>query len=147
MDPMWVFLSILASVLWGLLYVLSEELYRHVSVVSKIGILCFFVSGVMLVVSWVRGDLVPDIRVIAGSRDILLLFMGIILLSVAAELCIGYSISLRNATLASLIEISYPFFTVFFSILLFRANHLSVGVIIGGLMIMGGVTVISMTHK
>lgn len=147
MDVMWVLLSILASVLWGLLYVLSEDLYTHISVVSKIGILCFFISITMLVVSWMRGDLVPDLKVITGSKDLLLLFLCIILISIAAELCIGYSIALRNATLAALIEISYPLFTVFFSILLYRVNHLSVSVIIGGLMIMGGVTVISLSHK
>jgi len=144
---MWVALSILASVLWGLLYVLSEEIYRHISVASKIGILCFFMSMFMLGISAMRGELLPDLKTLTGSKELLGLFGVIILVALAADLCIGYSISLRNATLASLIEISYPLFTVLFSIVLYKTNHLSASVVAGGLMIAGGVAVISLANK
>jgi drug/metabolite transporter (DMT)-like permease len=48
------------------------------------------------------------------------------------------SINSKNATLASLIEITYPLFVVIFAYVFFRQLHLTPSVVIGGLMIMAG---------
>ena len=58
------------------------------------------------------------------------------------NLLIFLSIQAKNATLAGLIELCYPIFTVLFSLLLFKVNHLTPSVIIGGLLIFMGVLVI-----
>lgn len=53
----------------------------------------------------------------------------------------------KNATLASLIEISYPFFVALFAWLFFREVQVSVPTIVGGLMILGGVTVVFLSNR
>lgn len=78
-----------------------------------------------------------------ASREAFWLTVGVTVIFVIAELCIGLSIHSKNATSAALIEISYPLFTVAFAALLFRQNHLSLGVIVGGLLIFSGVALVS----
>ena len=48
----------------------------------------------------------------------------------------------RNATLASLIEISYPVFVALFAWLLFREIHVNASVVVGGLLVFAGVCLI-----
>ncbi|MGA2053413.1 MAG: EamA family transporter, partial [Opitutales bacterium] len=48
----------------------------------------------------------------------------------------------KNATLASLIEISYPFFVALFAWLLFRDVQLSWATALGGLLILAGIAII-----
>jgi drug/metabolite transporter (DMT)-like permease len=55
---------------------------------------------------------------------------------------IFFAIGAKNATVASLIEISYPLFVAFFAWLLFRESQLNWSVLIGGAMILGGVFVV-----
>jgi drug/metabolite transporter (DMT)-like permease len=50
--------------------------------------------------------------------------------------------SAKNPTLASLIEISYPFFVVLFTWVFFRQCQLNLSTMIGGLLILAGVFVI-----
>jgi drug/metabolite transporter (DMT)-like permease len=48
----------------------------------------------------------------------------------------------KNATLASLIEISYPLFVAFFAWLFFREVQWNLPTIVGGLLTLGGVAVV-----
>ena len=61
-----------------------------------------------------------------------------------ANLMILRSIQLSNATLASIVEITYPLFTVAFSYMLFRTNTLNWDVAFGGTLIFIGVLWISL---
>jgi drug/metabolite transporter (DMT)-like permease len=58
-----------------------------------------------------------------------------------AELFIGFSITAKNATLAGLIEISYPIFIALFSFILFR-SVVNLPTMLGGMIIFVGVFVI-----
>jgi len=49
----------------------------------------------------------------------------------------------KNATLAALVELCYPIFTVFFTWFLFQQNHLTPSVIVGGTLIFAGIIIIS----
>ncbi len=144
---MWIVFSLLAAALWGLVYTLDEQVYHYISVPTSLAILSFVCCVVMLIISIAQGSFVTDVRTIMGSKDVMILLFLLALVFTLAELFIGFSISSRNATLAAIIEIAYPLFTVLFGILLFKQNHLSTSIIIGGLMIAGGVAVISLTNK
>ena len=133
----------MASLLWGLVYVLCERLYAHVHVTTVLAAISFVAFIGMSLFGLARGTLGSDLQIIASSKSILLLTIAVTLVFMMAELCIGFSISGRNATLAALIEISYPFFTALFAAVLFRENYLSVSVLVGGLFIMFGVMIIS----
>ena len=56
------------------------------------------------------------------------------------------AISDKNATLASLIEISYPVFVALFAWLLFRQVHLNASVLVGALLVFAGVAVIVLNN-
>jgi len=66
---------------------------------------------------------------------------------VAANYLISRSIQASNATLAGLIELAYPVFTVAFTWLLFGHNHLTPAVAFGGLLIMAGAAVIGLAGR
>jgi drug/metabolite transporter (DMT)-like permease len=53
----------------------------------------------------------------------------------------------RNATLASLIEISYPAFVAVFAWLLFREWQLNAGVLLGALLVFAGCTLIIVNSR
>ncbi len=53
----------------------------------------------------------------------------------------------KNATLASLIEMTYPVFVVLFDYLFYRQMHVTSSVFIGGLMILVGAGLIIYNHQ
>ena len=59
-----------------------------------------------------------------------------------ADLMIALSISTKNATLAGLVEISYPLFIALFAYFLFKETQINAAIIIGGLLIFSGIFVI-----
>ena len=60
------------------------------------------------------------------------------LTSLLGAVLLYISIAGKNATLASLIEITYPVFVAFFAYLIFRQIHLNTSVVVGGLMVIAG---------
>lgn len=77
----------------------------------------------------------------------MLLLAGCILTLIAAELCINFSIADKNATVASLVELSYPLFVALASYIIFRNSHLNTATIFGGLLIFAGVASIYVFNR
>lgn len=73
-----------------------------------------------IIAAYLDGRLGYDLRIIGDSKGELFLVLAGTFTFVAAKLFIGFSISQKNASLAGLIEISYPSFTAIFAGLLFR---------------------------
>jgi len=144
---MWILYAVLASMLWGLTYVLNEQLYRHITVPTALAIGSLAAFAVMAVASAATGMLAKDVQTILASRNVLVLTVVMILAFVTAELFIGFSISARNATLAGLLEISYPIFIALFAFLLFGQRQLTPSAVAGGLLIMSGVLVIAYGNR
>ncbi len=67
--------------------------------------------------------------------------------SVAGALLIYMAIGEKNATLASLIEISYPLFVAFFAWVFFREVQINLATVLGGAMILGGVAVVFLSNR
>ena len=68
--------------------------------------------------------------------------LAITLTSLAGSVLLYLSIRSRNATMASLIEISYPFFVALFAYLLFRDVHLNRNILFGAVLVFSGVALI-----
>ena len=66
--------------------------------------------------------------------------------AISASVLLFVSIDSKNATLASLIEISYPVFVVLFAYVLFRDVHLNASVLVGGLLVFAGVAIIVLNN-
>lgn len=145
---MWFVYALLAAVIWGISYAASgRAIERGVSplvlfslytvVGACLGVGALVVTGRLGAISAEIKSIGPDwpwltIAVLASGIGALLIYMAI---------------GEKNATLASLIEISYPVFVAFFAWLFFRETHLNVWSILGGAMIISGVAVVYLGNR
>jgi len=143
---MWVLYSIAASLFWGLTYVFNEQVYKKISVLSSIGIAFLCVSILTLTISYFSGNLKPDLAAISSSRELFWYVLGGTVVLLIAELFIGFSITSKNATLAGLIEISYPIFIALFTYLFYKTT-VSWQTFVGGLCIFVGIFIISFFNR
>lgn len=139
---MWLTWAIGAAVLWGLTYVLMERLFQSISIVTLLLITSVLACGVFLPFAWLHGELTRDLKTIWLTPSLLRTLLAYSVVWVAAEICISVSIAAKNASLAGLIEITYPIFIILFSIVLFQENPLNLPVVIGGALIFAGVAII-----
>lgn len=144
---MWIIFALSASVLWGLSYILFEQIYKKISIATSLAIVCFVMFFVMLLISYFQGALKTDLMAIVSSKKLMWLVAGGTLTAIIADVCIALSIVTKNATLAGLVEISYPLFIALFAYLLFKENQLTLSTFIGGLLIFSGVAVIYIFNK
>jgi drug/metabolite transporter (DMT)-like permease len=123
-------------------YVLAERFFKaRVSPLSFLAMQALVASIVLVPLAIYKG-LFAEVRTAISLQNswwqILLALAGF----TAGNYLIACAIQTKNATLASIIEISYPLPIILFSILLFGSSHLSAGAIVGGGLIAAGVVVV-----
>lgn len=139
---MWIFFAVGASMLWGITYVLGEQIYKKAAISTTLAFMCGVTAVFMLLFSFFRGELKKDIVLFTTDSYLFGLLLSVTAIFILAELLIGYSIVAKNATLAGLIEISYPIFIALFSYLIFKDNQITTGSIAGALLIFSGIFVV-----
>lgn len=144
---MWALFAIIASILWGVDYALTEKVLLKVRFPMLLSIELFFGFLVMLGIAIFSGSYKVDLANIFSSSKTLVLVVTIIVAFNIANMFIVLAIGDKNATLSGLIEISYPLFIALFSWLFFRENNLSAGAILGGIFVLTGVSLIYFFNK
>jgi drug/metabolite transporter (DMT)-like permease len=145
---MWIVYALAAAVIWGVSYAASGRVIaRGVSPLSFF--LCFGVfstlaAGAALAVT---GRLTAVAAEVRGLGPDVVWFLVAVVASAAGALLIYMAIGEKNATLASLIEISYPFFVAIFAWAFFRETHFTWPTVFGGLLILGGVAVVFFSNR
>lgn len=142
---MWILTALGAALLWGLNYSLNERIFQGKIAPVTLLALQALVGSVVFLAFGARGGVIrADLeRLSLDSRTAAV--VGLCLLTgVGANYLISLSIQSRNATVAGLIELSYPVFTVAFTWLLFGQNHMTPTVLLGGLLIVAGALVIGL---
>lgn len=139
---MWIFFALGGAILWALAYVVNEQIYRKISVITTLGITTLLFSVCMLVISYFQGALAKDYDSIISSESLFRLVMVETIVLIFAEICTGFAIADKNAVLTALIGISYPVFIVLFAWLLFKENPLTTSTIAGGSLIFLGIFII-----
>lgn len=136
----WYLAALGAALVWGLHYPLVDFALKRISLIS---VLLISSVPIVAVAFFFHRDIVADYqaleRMAAGERALIL---AIGLTSLIASAFVFMAIRDKNATLASLIEISYPVFVALFAYLLFRQADLSVPVVIGALLAFTGIGII-----
>jgi drug/metabolite transporter (DMT)-like permease len=140
---MWITYAIAASICWGMSYAASSEILRKgfSPLLFFFGYSLFCTLGASL--SLLTSGTLPNIwkHVELDRHD-----LGWFLFSMAIGALGAYltyaAMSAKNPTLASLIEISYPFFVVLFTWIFFRQCQLNLSTLLGGLLLLSGVVVI-----
>lgn len=145
---MWFVYALSAAVIWGVSYAASGRaiergippilfftLYAGVATLMGVG---------SLLVTGKFGQLFHIRRTIGD--DWVWLLIAVITSGVGA-LLIYLAIGEKNATLASLIEISYPLFVAFFAWAFFREVQFNGMTIVGAVLILGGVAVVYLANR
>lgn len=140
---LWFIYALSAAVMWGLGYVLSEKLLRFgmtpafMMIVANLLMLPLLIGLVVYM-----GETKQQISLLFGSKGMIFLTCAMSLLIIGGNFLILTSINEKNATLASLIEISYPLFTCFFAWLILKETQINWAQAAGGLLIFSGVCLI-----
>lgn len=140
----WYIAALAAAVVWGVHYPLVDNALRKLSLVT---VLVLTAVPLVLLAPFFHKTLAADYQVLknlgwTGSAPIL----ALALTSLAGSVLLFLSIHGKNATLASVIEISYPLFVGLFAYLLFRHMHVNASVVLGGLLVFAGVVIIILNN-
>lgn len=139
----WFFCSLFAAIFWGISYAISEELVQRRGVPPSFLILieALIAFPLYIILAQTLGSFKEGVSSMFQSTGTLILTLSMGFLIMLGNFLITYSVSLKNATMASLIEISYPLFTIFFVWLFFGKFDLNWATGLGAFLILSGVTV------
>lgn len=127
---------------WGIFYIVSEHVYKQISVYTTIAVEAFFLFLIAAYFSIKEGALKHDLTTLGSSGKLLMLLAVVTVVSIVAEISINFSISEKDATLAGFVEITYPFFIALFAYLFFGQEELHPGTAIGGVIVFIGACII-----
>ena len=144
----WILLALGAAVLWGISYAASGRVMARgldpVAFFFCYAIFAALVTGALLLANGEIGSVPRGVR--ALGKDWIWLLVSLSSAAVGG-LLIYVAIGEKNATLASLIEISYPFFVALFSWVFFRETQFNLSTAIGGLLVLAGVFTVFLANR
>lgn len=139
----WFYSALAAALLWGICYVLSERVMNQgitpaflllISGILVLPFYYFFAHG--------SATIQQGLEIMLTNKSILFMVVAASLSTVLANYLVLYSVSEKNATLATLVEIAYPVFTFMFAWLLFKDVQLTWNTAMGGILIFSGIALI-----
>lgn len=117
----WFFAALCVAIAWGAVYAMTGRLLETFSAYS---ILVFYsvCTLIVFVPLWIyRGAVQKDWYAFADATlRVQTTFILAGVLTVIASYLLYEAIAEKNATLASMVEITYPIFTIFFAFLLYK---------------------------
>lgn len=137
--PVWALFAISASCFWGLAYTMIGRVIH--SGVSASFILSFV--GLITVPAYLfnlarSGTFKNNVDLLADNKMLILFLVVEAFALLAGQYLIYHAVSLKNATSAAVVEISYPLFTCLLTWLIFRDLQITWPIALGGLMIFCG---------
>ena len=140
----WYLTAIGAAMIWGVHYPLIDNALKKLSLVT---VLLLTALPVALLIPFFLPSLIADYRLVSAMTwNERAPVLGITLTSLLASILLFLSIESKNATLASLLEITYPLFVAVFAFLMFREVHINASVIVGSALVMAGVGIIILNN-
>jgi len=141
-------LAVLAAVVWGIEYAVADQLLKKFSAVQ----FTILTSALSLGLSILFGMILKDEQPLFSlPKELSTRDHGLMLLYIVADVIttflIVFAIKQSNATVASMVEISYPLFVALFSWLLFKENTINSWTIVGFTFVLLGVGVIFHTSR
>lgn len=139
---MWIAYAVAASVFWGVSYTVSEQLMKKISVM---GVLLTSAAGSFvfaLAVGLATGVFKADIEALKKGDSTGKLMLGAVAVYVIANTFILLATRAKNATMAAMIEITYPLFTALFAYILFKETQVNAGTLAGAALVLSGVACI-----
>ena len=141
----WYVAAIGAAVTWGIYYPLVDMALKRISLFSVILLSMIPVLLVTPLFLKVISDDIETVKSLSVSEQWIIASLGLI--GLFGEVMVYLAISGKNATLASLIEMTYPLFVVIFAYVFYKQMHVTASVFIGGLMVLVGSGLIIYNNK
>ncbi len=128
-----------AAITWGLVYALDQKILSGASPLAYLFINSLLTAIILL--PFLLFDSNPIKEIFASKESVWWLIVASVILAALANFLIFSSIKILGANTASIIEIAYPFFVVFFSYFIFRSTP-NIYFFIGGVLIFIGSIII-----
>lgn len=141
---LWLVYALSASIIWGMGYAVTGKLLKIPDITPAFLMMStgLFTLPIYFFLTFYLGQMKQGFDAIFSSKELFILFITQALAIVGGNFLIFHSITEKNATLTSLIEISYPLFVIIFTFLFFKEVHLSWGTAFGGFLIFAGIGII-----
>ena len=136
--------AIASAILWGFIYTIDQKILEKISPVSLIFLNAILLAIVLCPFFLTDGKSIEAIG--HSGKNFLGLFIITILLSGVASILLLFAVKILGSSTASILEISYPFFAILFSFLLFGATINTPFMIGGGLIFVGSMLIILTNH-
>lgn len=145
---MWILLALGAAILWGVSYAARGRVIEcGMSPVVFFFCYAVFATAMAAVVLLANGEMASVPRAVDRlGKDRIWLLVSVVTAAVGG-LFIFLAIGQKNATLAALVEISYPFFVALFVWAFFRETQLDPVTLFGGLLIACGVFTVFVANR
>ena len=136
-------LPIVAAVLWGLHYLLSERVMQDINP-STFWLLAGLVQVAIAAGTFVFGAEPLQLKALWTVPNLFWLVVITILAGVIAEAATVYGIAYNGAAYAAFGELAYPLFIVLFGFLIYGQARLSPLEMLGGVLIIGGAALMTL---
>ncbi len=144
MQLPWYVAALAAAITWGIYYPLVDMALQRISLYSVILLSMIpVVIAIPFFLNTVRKD-IESVRTLPISEQWIFVVLGLI--GLFGEVMVYTAITGKNATLASLIEMTYPLFVVLFTYVFYRQMQITPSVFAGGLLILVGAGLIIYNH-
>jgi len=140
---LWFFCALGTAVMWGFGYALSEKVMKDsFHPLFLMVVTGFLYLGLSLIAAYCTNNLKGGFQEIVNNPPSLISLLLVSLSVVIGSFLIYYAISLKNATMVNLIEITYPVFTLIFAYIIMKEVQITPATMFGGLLIFAGIGVI-----
>ncbi len=129
-----------AAVTWGIVYAIDQKILVGVSPMTLLFVNSIIATIVILPFLFFNDGSIKNVLA-SGGKNLSLIIISVILAALANFLIFS-SIKSLNASVASMIEIAYPFFVVLFSYIFFRSVPNLYFFIGGALIFIGSIIII-----
>lgn len=136
----WLYLALLTAILWGLCYSSTEQIVKYIDMKSYLILSCLFSCIGFSIWGYLDGTTSKDL-----NPNVTIPWVWIFISSITsffACYCSVAAVKCGGASLASVIEISYPIWVVIFVSIINGKSSLNLNMLIGGILIFLGTAVV-----
>jgi drug/metabolite transporter (DMT)-like permease len=133
----WWIYALISAACWGAQYVLMESLFRKVDFAAAFSFLSLMNGILVSAIFWVLYPRQNWAKLWENWPTIWMMILYL-LFGTGAYLFNALAINEKNATMASLLEISYPLFIILFTLIFLRELHLNAAGLAGAVLILAG---------
>jgi drug/metabolite transporter (DMT)-like permease len=141
----WFWLALIAAALWGLGYTLNQATLKYFNPYELLFFESVIIFAAFTLYFWAYGDFKHFLSKL-GSWKLLSMISASSIIYIIASSLILISIKSSNASLAAIIESSYPLFTVIFAFIFLGEIQLSWSAIIGFILVLTGIIIIKINN-